>query len=156
MSSFRGGTVSRVFAYFLAACLCICRASISFLVLGIRHLNMQHRVMTELKRKTRMWWDRWGAHICVCVSVLKVWIYLKKFDNVWLSKNSENPICSYMLVINVVEKWHWLKLSNTLYQHGWPLRFTGFCLTMLTMITMILNRQTGRQTDTQTDWLTNC
>lgn len=47
VSSFRGGTVSNVLAYFLAACLCACRASISFLVLGIRHLKMQHRVITD-------------------------------------------------------------------------------------------------------------
>ena len=47
VSSCRGGTVSSVLAYFLAAWRCACRASISFLVLGIRHLNIQHRVITE-------------------------------------------------------------------------------------------------------------
>lgn len=47
VSSLRGGTVSNVLAYFLAACLCACLASISFFVLGIRHLNIQHRVMTK-------------------------------------------------------------------------------------------------------------
>lgn len=53
VSSFRGGTVSNVLAYFLAACLCWLRASISFLVLGIRHLNIQHRVITERERGER-------------------------------------------------------------------------------------------------------
>lgn len=50
VSSLSGGTVSNVFAYFLAACRCACRASISFLVLGIRHLNIQHRVITNRER----------------------------------------------------------------------------------------------------------
>lgn len=49
VSSFSGGTVSNVLAYFLAACLCACRASISFFVRGIRHLKIQHRVITERK-----------------------------------------------------------------------------------------------------------
>lgn len=52
VSSLKGGTVSNVLAYFLAACLCACRASISFLVLGIRHLKMQQRVITERGTKT--------------------------------------------------------------------------------------------------------
>lgn len=55
VSSFRGGTVSNVLAYFLAACRCACRASISFLVLGMRHLNIQHKVITE-EDKDRQWW----------------------------------------------------------------------------------------------------
>lgn len=54
VSSFRGGTVSNVLAYFLAACLCACRASISFLVLGIRHLKIQHSVITGKTRVRRV------------------------------------------------------------------------------------------------------
>lgn len=51
VSSLSGGTVSNVLAYFLAACRCACRASISFLVLGIRHLNIQQSVITNKERR---------------------------------------------------------------------------------------------------------
>lgn len=60
VSSLRGGTVSSVLAYFLAACRCADRASISFLVLGMRHLNIQHRVMTVTgQNRQKQWITDW-------------------------------------------------------------------------------------------------
>lgn len=78
VSSLSGGTVSNVLAYFLAACRCACRASISFLVLGIRHLNMQHRVITDRERE-RMGHEEFiyrghdSLRMGVCVCTFSAW-----------------------------------------------------------------------------------
>lgn len=65
VSSLRGGTVSNVLAYFLAACRWAWRASISFLVLGMRHLKIQHSVITRERRGIKKD-EFWGQLSEIC------------------------------------------------------------------------------------------